>query len=580
MTPKEQRSALVVLALFLPSLLALFWSAHLGGGAPRPGALRAFTAGGQPHAAFFFDDALHLLDARGERLARQPLAELALSLEPTDMDWTVAPGGRLQAWFFEDTVPRLVRCELQPAPLRLHDCAQVLSGPQLKLEPASEAVHIAVDASGQRVFIADAKGHGVRAFSLQGQGTLLAEGGRGELFFPNRLRLVGDQLVVADNDHHRLAWLDVAGERPGFQVVRTLDVAAHPQAAGGGRKAADFAFGLGPDGAPTGLWLLAVAQGQQQGRVLTYGPGLAPRGAASLGGHGDPLVIDAFGGSLLVADFAGIALYRLGADGSYLGDFGSGAFAHELAAGRARWRAAEHWKYAGWAGLALTLLAGFALAWRHSERPGQRQAQEAFAWLDGMRGSVPLDPLELRSGAWYFWWQLRMVGLALLAPLALVLGMAWLAPYEIPPRFAPADRGWLLAAGAVAWLAGVLAGAWVAWQQGRRTLWLGEGRIEVRSGGRTLARTRPDQLLASARHLLVGHLALPYRTGGTSRPGRWIYDQHPLGRYVLAHLAPHQRLTDAELARTRLRRLPRWQWVAMALPLVLAVAFVLWQWGR
>ena len=145
MTARERRSALVIFALLLPSLLALWWSAQLASTLPRPGALRAFASGGQPFIGFFFNDALHLLDAQGAPVGRQPLAELALTEEPTDFDVTVDAAGRMQAWLFEDTKPRVVRCEVQPQPMRLAGCVQAMAGPQLKLQAARGAVHIAVD---------------------------------------------------------------------------------------------------------------------------------------------------------------------------------------------------------------------------------------------------------------------------------------------------------------------------------------------------------------------------------------------------------------------------------------------------
>lgn len=364
MTPKETRSAIVVFALLLPSLAALFWSAQAS--VPRPGALRSFTVGGQEHAAFVFDRALHVLDAQGRRVTRQPLEALGLREEPNDLDVTVDAAGKIQAWLFEDGPPRIVRCDVAAASApRLEGCAEIMAGAQLKMAPASLAVHIAVEPARDRLFVADADGHGVRAFSLRGE--RLAESRPGTLFFPNRLRVVGDRLLVADNDHRRLVWLDVAADRPGFEPRRVLDIAAHPQARGV-RKAADFALMRGDGGEPAGLWLVAVRQGQKNGQVLLHGPGLAPRGAADLGGYADPLIVDRLGDDLLAADFDGIALYRIGADGRFLGVFGEGEFAREMEAGRERRAARTYARYAGLAGIALTLVVGFLLAWRFGER--------------------------------------------------------------------------------------------------------------------------------------------------------------------------------------------------------------------
>src|SRR5207248_9133202 len=130
-------------------------------------------------------------------------------------------------WFFEDTLPRIVRCELDAPRVRFERCEQALSGAQLKTSALSRAVHIAVDLARGRIFVADANG-GVRALALDGR--TIADSPPGLLFFPNRIRIAGDVLMVADNDHRRLAWLDIAGERPSFAAKRTLPSTGHPDA--------------------------------------------------------------------------------------------------------------------------------------------------------------------------------------------------------------------------------------------------------------------------------------------------------------------------------------------------------------
>ena len=110
--------------------------------------------------------------------------------------------------------------------------------------------------------------------------------------------------------------------------------------------------------------------------MLLYDSNRVPTGAGDLGGHADPLVIEQFGGALVVADFDGLTLYRVARDGRHLGPFGSGALAQELAAARAQQRAAPYWKIGGWVGLALTMVVGFALALRHGARP---------RWLGGRK---------------------------------------------------------------------------------------------------------------------------------------------------------------------------------------------------
>lgn len=80
---------------------ALLWRGmQLDTEADRIGPIRSFSVAGQERLAVFHAGRLHLLDGTGQRLGRQPLADLLLTEEPNDMDWTVDAQGKAQAWFF------------------------------------------------------------------------------------------------------------------------------------------------------------------------------------------------------------------------------------------------------------------------------------------------------------------------------------------------------------------------------------------------------------------------------------------------------------------------------------------------
>lgn len=578
MTRREQRIAVFVLALFLPAVAAVMWGAQLGRTIDRPGALRAFQSAGQDHAAIVFQGAVHLLDAQGQPLSRQPIAALGLGEEPTDLDITSAPDGRLQAWLFDDSLPRLVRCDIAGAPLKLRDCAQVLAGPSLKVDPASKAVHIAVDAARDRVFVAAAGSHRVRALSLTGES--LSDSPVGRLFFPNRLRIVGDELVVADNDHRRLAWLGIAQERPGFELRRSLALRDHP-APRAGHKAADFAFMAGETGAPAGLWALAVAQGQKQGAVLLYGPGGAPQGLADLGGHADPLIVDRLGRDLLAADFDAIAWYRIGPDGRYLGEFGAGSFRAAVLAGRERVASARLWTRGGWAGMVLAMVIGFALAFKYSEKPGAAQARAAFASWAGTAAEAPQEPLDLQPAAWFRRQMLLGMGLPLVLLLAAATLVPLLWPQQIPPRLLASGRFLPMAAVALLVVAMIIGAARAVWKASRRALRLHGDRVVVHDGGRPLVDVALGDVLASPQALLIGHHTLAYRgVGWRGQPARWIFDEARLTRHLLARLGPHQLRAQPELARAGFRRLPPWQIAWLAVPFLAWLGFVAWRWLR
>ena len=325
-------------------------------------AMRALPDG---KLAVVANHALHVLDASGARLARQPLSALGMQDDPNDMDWTVDAQGRVEAWFFDDSVPRVVRCSWDDGKGGLVQCAAAMSGPQLKANDRSRAVHLAVDRAGGRVFIADAQGHRFQVFDLAGK--RLGSSGRESvsLLYPNRLRFLGDDtLVIADNDHHRLVWAKVPpGQAP--KVLRTLDAKAHPQARSNRTKVTDMAFA--PSGA---MWMMAMKQGQKDGDILVF-DGDRPLVRADLPPDADPIVIESLGSHAVVGDYSLVKLYRIDAAGKYLGDFGDGAFASEMVPLQALSRESSRWTTGSLVGGGLVILAGLLLGWRYSEKPSR-----------------------------------------------------------------------------------------------------------------------------------------------------------------------------------------------------------------
>src|SRR5437764_12741634 len=132
MTRTESKIAAVVLALAACALGLVVWGMRLDDGSARIGPMRVLRADGREWATYFLANQLNLLDAAGRRVTQQPLAELQLTEEPTDVDFTVDRQGHVQAWFFADTLPRIVRCELDAPRMRFERCEQALSGAQLK----------------------------------------------------------------------------------------------------------------------------------------------------------------------------------------------------------------------------------------------------------------------------------------------------------------------------------------------------------------------------------------------------------------------------------------------------------------
>jgi len=576
MSPKETRIAVVILALAAASAAVLLHGMKMNREAQRLGPIRSVTVAGRELLAVFHADRVHVLDASGKRLASQPLSELALAEQPNDMDLTVDANGKLQAWFFDDSVPKLVRCDVAPDTLRFAPCAQVAAGPALKIDQGSRAVHLAVDIAHQRIFVADADGHAVRMLGMDGR--RLRDSPSGELYFPNRLRVAGDKLIVADNDHRRIVWLDIAGDTPSFAPRRTLRSGDHPQARSSQRKVTDFAFVPDANGDPAVLWMLAVAQGQKYGDVLTWDAALKPGERANLGGHSDPLALDRLGDAAVVADFNGIALYRVGAHGDYLGPFGDPAFQQELRSAAAQLANAVLWKYAAWACFGVTLVIGFLLAFRYSETPGAALTRKTFADYDAVSAEVPVGRIELLPAGWYVRQMMALVAavgvLALLAPAVIAFGNL----HALRSTAVPGSIMALLGLVVLALYVIIGFGLWHGWRAAQRRLVLVGGRVEVRNHLRTLASSPALEVMASPQALLVGRTMLPYRMArATGRPGRWIYEEDRLVRYLLAHLPAGQRIAQPALTRLAMKRMSLRQQLAIAVPFLAFLAFELWR---
>lgn len=571
----ERKIAAVVLVMVAASLALILQSMRIEGGVGRITSLRTWSLDGTAHAALFFNNELHLLDASGSRVARQPLADLSLTEEPNDMDWVTTADGSVQAWFFEDTTPRIVRCTFDAAAHRLGQCAQALAGPVLKANPRSRAVHLSVDAAGQRVFLADAKGHQVRALGFDGR--LLATSAQGALYFPNRLRLApGGQLIVADNDHRRLVWLDVAQAVPGLGLLRTLSATDHPQARAGKTKVTDLAFLPSDDGArPAALWMLAVAQGQQRGDVLVYGDGLVPRGRADLGRGTDPLAIDTLGSAALVADYDGVDLYRVGADGAFLGPFGEPALRAEFAAQRAAAIRATWWHRLGLGGLVLALVLGLVAALKLRDR-FVASAGAAPAWADTMMDLPAGSELVLSPLPWF----VRQQRIALWSGVLMVVGtvaaaVLLLLSHEVMPLLLSMPmRARLGVVTVLSMMLLLMLGLQLrgSLQLAGLALVLRSGEVEARANGKTLAAAPLGEVLAGPHTLLLGRFSLAYRRPGLAGPGRWVYDEEQLTRYLLARLGPAQRVTADGIQRALWRRASRWRrWAVGTAALLLAV---------
>lgn len=561
MTRKEWQLALPILALLALCALAYLHGMRQEMAAHSTLALRTASvpqgAPAQPERlALVAGGALHVLDAQGRRLSRQPMDALGLAESPNDIDWALDPRtGQWQLWMVDDSGPRVRRCLWDEAQQHLHDCTTVLSGPQLKINPRSRAVHLAVDPAGPRIFLADAQGHGVQVFDAAG--TLL---GRTDpvlvpLSYPNRLRyLGGNRLLVADNDHRRLVWLELRPDGV-MALQRSLYSRNHPQARVDRSKVTDAAEA--PDGT---LWLLAVRQGQRDGDVLVYGAGQRPVARAALPAGADPLVIDTLGGKAVVADFKGLDLYRIDAQGQWLGRFGDAALHAELQPLRDQALWGARWKQASLVVGVLVLVAGFALGLLHGAPPSAsaaavaaREREEAW-WTEVEALAFGADPppypvaLAVRPAFWGVLVGALLAGTLLLGAVLAVGVARWQAHDAIAVKPHEAVALALLVLAIALWPA-------VLRLRGR-CLRITERRVGWFQGQRLLAQASLDEVVASPRALLVGRYRVPLAWHMVrGRIDAW--DMPLLATALLGRLPPPARHAAGALERLWWQRQPR-----------------------
>ncbi|GAA4428188.1 hypothetical protein [Acidovorax lacteus] len=572
MTRREWRLALPILALLALCAFGYLRGMRMEMSVDGHMALRTARAAGQPERlALVADGALHVLDAQGQRLSRQPFSMLGLAESPSDIDWALDPQTqRWQLWLYEDRGPSVLRCWWDEALHRLLDCSTAISGSHLKITPRSRAVHIAVDPAGPRLFVADAQGHAVQVFDAQGRLLGRSDPTSAALWYPNRLRYLGNQqLLVADNDHRRLVWLQVPSQ--GAVVMqRSLYSRSHPQARTDRGKVADAAEA--PDGT---LWMLAVAQGQRRGDILIFDRAQRPVARAALPTGADPLLLDTLGGVAVVGDFAGLDLYRVDGQGQWLGRFGDTALHAELQLLRDQRRYGAWWKRASLALGGLVMLAGFGLALRYgqplSSSPAAvagRRLQEAW-WADidaqaADHGELHYPVvLAVRPSFWRLMVGSAVAG-AVLLPAATGLwlwgGPGGISPERLSPGLMPLLCLWL----------GILGILQYLWRLRQRSLRITERRVGWFDGQRLLAQAPLDEVRASPQGMLVGAYRIPLGPG-TSNP-RWTPWNTPLlAAALLARLPAQARVSDLQLTRLWWQRQP----VAARAVLVLLPALLL-----
>lgn len=569
MNRREWMIAVPVLCALAGSVAGFMHGVQIEASIKGIAALRALDTPQGGRVAVVAAQALHVLDADGKPLVRQELQALGLQDAPNDMDLTLDAQGQLEAWFVEDVEPqpRVLHCAWNEAQGRMAPCVVAAQGPQLKWNPMSRAVHLAIDRQGQRMFIADAKGHRVQVFDLAGKRLAQSEADTLPLYYPNRLRYLGnDQLAVADNDHRRLLWAEF---KPGAapRLLSTLEATDHPQARSNRTKVTDAAFG-----ASGTIWMLAVKQGQKDGDVLVFDAARKPVARVELPEGADPLVVEALGDTAIVADYSRVQLYRVDVAGRHLGEFGGAALQAELAPKRELALQARLWTQGSLIAGGVVIVAGLLLAWRFSERPVPAVRGDKLAATTAEPGPPLSFPVVLdltpefralqRKQAW---------GLGGSAVLLLIGLGAWLVWGAGPGK----GVEWMWPAMASVPIVGIMIWMFVRDVRYPVQLRISASRAGLFRRGKCIAEAPLAETFASETLLLVGSRWLiyqPAKQGMHALPP--MFDMDLLNRALLQRMPGTNWLDGFAMGRKLLVRQPLWMklmWLAIVVFMIVVI---------
>jgi hypothetical protein len=303
---------------------------------------------------------LQVLDADGVRTESVPLARLGIDGFVRDLHF--ANDGRL---YIADESRGIRRCRTDGWTCNT-----------LTYEPGVAAplrtYKFALDESAGRILVTDAARHQISVFTMDGQHVHTTRGEATPLCFPNAIVIDWDGLVlVADTNNHRVVAFDPAIEtqlRPRWSLY-TADVYGSERTCHNTSRllpeksdawlsrALDFdmtgspkAIGVAAPGRvwPTEvkrdrrgrLWVINARGDMSFATLLRYETRHAAPDAIELGEGSDPTALLALEDAMIVADFFGFALLKIGADGRAQ-SFARGEYADELEQKRERYARAR-----------------------------------------------------------------------------------------------------------------------------------------------------------------------------------------------------------------------------------------------
>jgi hypothetical protein len=441
------------------------------------------------------------------------------------------------------------RCELELE--RCHRLAQSRQYParsfRLQLEPDTDII-----------YLADTADHTL--YKLGPEGRELASHSQG-FKFPNQLLWHDGNLWLADTNHHRVVQVNTGTERFGEPLQ------AFTTRLGGHR----FPHQL--SAAHNGLWVLLGDSAMANGRLQRYSWQGEPLGTLALAQLPDPLAIVYWRERLWVNDFTEPVLRRVEPQTGVSEPVVSATLtelAAQVLADRRDYRRLEWWAV----GLfLLTLLGGFAAAWRLEKEQTKSAFKRAVKPQPQVRPEGPIEPTGQREILWLtsrikrrHWWLARS-GWVMAAAMLLLTALCYPSLAQSPSII------WIcIGTSLFLLLAGFMATHLLASIAGSKLGVIGESLVLVTAKGeRTVARA--EALRYSDQFIIADDVAI-----ALGNPKLRFWHEAELKRWVYPRLYAAQKLTPWQQSQYLWRlRHPQMVW-PLVLGGVLLLAVVTLEW--
>jgi hypothetical protein len=255
-------------------------------------------------------------------------------------------------------------------------------GKLLRCSPASDNCS-AVEKSGQSfkqsfrtfidqsddIYLADTASGSV--YWLNEEGVIRDELSR-KLDRPSQIRRYDDVLVVAHTGGQELILVPLQDGRFAHEKEWQRIATTGPgNRARGETRPIDFTR------IDKGWYVLAKTQDMRSGAIYLYEPAGTLRSHFTLPVGADPFALANFGGAIVVADYAGMAVHRYSFAGDHLGYLSSTSQDDYVAGLQQRRRQFTVLEYGSWGLFALALVAGFAIAIRAELNRAKAKAKAA-----------------------------------------------------------------------------------------------------------------------------------------------------------------------------------------------------------